>query len=96
MAGLAEMLQQGGAPEPDMDEGGGLMPQQGEDMPIQQAIQVMQKFGIQPDDLPMVAQAVIAIIKAQQEQGRAAPPAGPPGMGGPPRGGAPMPPRQGA
>ena len=89
MPGLAEMLQQSGGAPPDDAGGGPPMPPQGGppgqggDMPVQQAIQVMQKLGVTPDNFPMIAKAVIAIIQAQGQGGaQGAGPSGP--QGGPP------------
>lgn len=65
---MAQMLGQGqqGAPEqpmPPEDASG----QAGPGMPREQAIQVMQKFGITPRDLPMVAQACEALMGEEAE-----------------------------
>ena len=90
MPGLAELLQSGGQGGPPRspgngpmppDQGGGSPDQNG--MPVQQAIQVMQKFGIGPQDLPVVAQAIMALIQAGALGGGEAGEQ-PPGPGGPP------------
>ena len=66
-------------PEPE----GGMppMPQQGGQMPPQQAMQILQQLGITPQNLPMVAQAIQAVMTMQ---GGGGPPAGPAPNGPPP------------
>lgn len=89
MAGLAEMLQSGASGPPPSDgasDQGGDAPGK---MSVKDAIAVMQRFRITPDDLPLVAGAVDTLMAAQ-DQGAGAPegdegsaPPGPPG--GPPQ-----------
>ncbi len=82
MAGLGEMLQGGPQgmglpPKPPADEGemGPAPPDQGA-MSMQDAIGILHKYGITPDKLPEVAQALFTIIQAQQGGDQGAPPPG--------------------
>ena len=85
---MATMLQKGpppdaGGPPPPGDD----MPRGGDGpMPLEAAIQVMEKAGITPDTFPMIAKAVVAIIQAQGQGGGDQGEAPPPGPGGPPPG----------
>ena len=78
---LASMLQGqgGGAPPPGGPpmQGG----PQGGPMPPQQAIQVLQRFGITERDVPMVAQAIMALMSGGGAPQGGPPPSMPPQMG---------------
>ena len=80
---LASMLQgQGGGAPPQ--GGPGPMPMaspQGGPMPPQQAIQVLQRFGITERDVPMVAQAIMALMSGGGAPQGGPPPSMPPQMG---------------
>ena len=50
-------------------------------MPPQQAIQVLQRFGITERDVPMVAQAIMALMSGGGAPQGGPPPSMPPQMG---------------
>ena len=101
MAGLGEMLAGGsregmGLPPPEPEGEMGPAPQEGGEMPMEEAIAVMQEHQITPDVFPKVAMAVFTIVQSQQGSGGREPPMDegpPPGPGLPsapvPRGGPP-------